>query len=193
MRGVSRGHDDRSGAASKVELRGRLSEARRARSAQDVDAARAAVCAAVLARCDEAGWRCVAGYVPLRTEPGSFELLDGLVSRGVRVLVPVVLPDRDLDWAEFSVPDAGTGGLGVDVIAEADAVLVPALAVAADGTRLGRGGGSYDRALQRAKPAAARAALLYDDELVAVLPRDCWDVPVTAIATPTGWRDLPTG
>ena len=44
--------------------------------------------------------------------------------------------------------------LGVDSVAEADLVLVPALAVGADGTPLGRGGGSYDRALARV-PAGA--------------------------------------
>ena len=43
--------------------------------------------------------------------------------------------------------------LGVDAIATADVVLVPGLAVAADGMRLGRGGGSYDRAL---RPGAGR-------------------------------------
>ena len=68
---------------------------------------------------------------------------------------------------------------------------MPALAVAADGTRLGRGGGSYDRALARVRADVAIAALLHDGEVVAHLPGDEWDVPVTAYVTPAaGWREI---
>lgn len=173
--------------ADKQDLRDELLQRRRSLDSADVEHARAAVRAAVLTRCDAAGWRTVAGYVPLRTEPGSNELLDALVQRGVRVLVPVTLPDRDLDWVGLP----GDEPLTVDAIASADAVLVPALAVAADGTRLGRGGGSYDRALARVPDGVPVAALLYDEEVLAHLPREEWDRPVTAYVTPsTGWVEL---
>ncbi|MGI8761409.1 MAG: 5-formyltetrahydrofolate cyclo-ligase, partial [Jatrophihabitantaceae bacterium] len=85
----------------KARLRRELSAARAARCGADVELARSAVRDAVLARSVALGWRCVAGYVPLRTEPGSVELLDALTERGVRVLVPVLLADRDLDWAPW--------------------------------------------------------------------------------------------
>jgi 5-formyltetrahydrofolate cyclo-ligase len=116
-------------------------------------------------------------------------LLAELASRGIRVLVPVTLADRDLDWAEW-LPDGTGEPLGLEAIASADVVLVPALAVAADGTRLGRGGGSYDRALARAAPDAPRVALLFDGEQVPTLPRESWDLPVTDVVSPTGWRRL---
>ncbi len=75
--------------------------------------------------------------------------------------------------------------------AAVDVVLVPALAVATDGTRLGRGGGSYDRALARVPSATPVAALLYDTEVVVHLPSEPWDLPVRAVVTPSGgWRDL---
>ncbi len=170
-------------------MRAELLVARRERAAGDVSAARAAVRAVVLNRATAAGWRCVAAYVPLRTEPGSLELLDCLVATGVRVLVPVLLPDNDLDWAEWDARSGASGApVGVREIEAADAVLVPALAVARDGTRLGRGGGSYDRALRRARPGAVVVALLFDGELVDALPRDEWDVPVTAVVLPSGWH-----
>jgi len=70
---------------------------------------------------------------------------------------------------------------------------VPALAVAADGTRLGRGGGSYDRALPRVRGETAIVALLYSDEVRAELPSDAWDVPVTAYVTPDGWTPIGLG
>lgn len=173
--------------ADKQDLRDELLQERRALRPEDINAARSAIRATVLARCDAAGWRAVAAYSPLRTEPGSLELLDALASRGIRVLVPVTLADRDLDWV--AIP--GDVPLGPAAIAEVDAVLVPALAVARDGTRLGRGGGSYDRALRRVRPGVPIAALVYDTEVLAHLPSDQWDVRVTAFATPAGgWTDV---
>jgi 5-formyltetrahydrofolate cyclo-ligase len=176
----------------KATARDQLVTARRALSVDAIEAARRDVSAAVLARCDASGWRCVGAYVPLRTEPGSTVLLDSLSDHGVTVLVPVLLADRDLDWAEWDVTSQKAGiPLGTDAIADADALLVPALAVARDGTRLGRGGGSYDRALRRAAAGVPVAALLYDGELVESLPHDDWDVPVSAVVTAAGWHDLP--
>jgi 5-formyltetrahydrofolate cyclo-ligase len=175
------------GAAEKQRLRAELLDARRARSADALRRARAAVCRHVLDRVG--GVSCAAAYVPLRSEPGSVELLAGLRERGIRVLVPVTLPDRDLDWTEWGAR-ADEQRLGVSAIAEADLVIVPALAVAADGTRLGRGGGSYDRALARCTSAATVAALLFDGEVLHHLPREPWDRPVGHAVTPSGWRPL---
>ena len=176
-----------SGRADKQDLRDDLLQRRRARSAEAIEAARAAVRTAVLERAAAERWTAVAAYLPLRTEPGSHELLDGLVQLGMRVLVPVTMPDHDLDWVQLP----GDVPLGTDAIAGADAVLVPALAVAADGTRLGRGGGSYDRALARARSDVPVAALLYDDELLAHVPSEPWDLPVTATVRPSyGWRNI---
>ncbi len=174
-------------AVDKQDLRDELLQERRALTPDAIAAARAAVRAAVLARLDTEQWRSVAAFRPLRTEPGSMELLEAMVKGGVRVLVPVTLPDRDLDWVALP----GDVPLDVDAIGTADAVLVPALAVAADGTRLGRGGGSYDRALARVGPDTPIVALLYDSELRAHLPSDEWDIPVTAYVTPSaGWHEI---
>ena len=172
--------------AQKAALRQRIGAARRERTPEQIAAARAAVRAAVLHRRAEAGWACVAAYVPLRTEPGSVALLEELAAAGVRVLVPVLLPDRDLDWQEW--PEGPL--LGVEEVRTADAVLVPALAVDRAGIRLGRGGGSYDRVLARLDAAAPIAALLFDGEVLSEVPREPWDRPVTAVVTPGGWQDV---
>jgi 5-formyltetrahydrofolate cyclo-ligase len=165
---------------AKDALRARLLAARRARSAGDLATARSAVAASALSLA--AGHECVAAYQPLRTEPGSVELLRGLVAAGVRVIVPVLLPDRDLTWTLW-LTDAQ---LGPSEIAVASLVLVPALAVDRAGNRLGRGGGSYDRALSRVSSTTAVLAVVFDDEVLPSVPTDEWDRPVTGALTPGG-------
>jgi 5-formyltetrahydrofolate cyclo-ligase len=174
-------------AAEKARLRAELLAVRAGRSPSELAQARAAVRAHVLGRVGEIGR--VAAYVPLRTEPGSVELLAELAARGIEVIVPVTLPDRDLDWTPWS-PGGGDALLGVEAIGAVGLVLVPGLAVAVDGTRLGRGGGSYDRALARCSPGTIVAVLVFDDEIVAQLPSDPWDMPVPSAVTPSGWVTL---
>jgi len=144
----------------------------------------------------------VCAYVPFGAEPGSQILLDALTVGGVDVLLPVLRDDLDLDWAMYEGPwslvaaargpaePAGTR-LGVDAVASAGIVIVPALAVDAAGHRLGRGGGSYDRALVRVRPGVPVVALLHDGERVAAVPVDGHDRPVTHTVTPTGgWQPV---
>jgi 5-formyltetrahydrofolate cyclo-ligase len=174
--------DEHAGSApSKADLRARLLAARAARPAESLQAARAAIVTFAVA--GTGMLNCVAAYVALRTEPGSAELLSGLVAAGARVLVPVLRADRDLDWVTWPAREPAE-------LAAAEAVFVPALAVDAAGFRLGRGGGSYDRALARSAPGAALVALVFDDELLAVVPTDPWDRPVTDALTPSGWVAL---
>jgi 5-formyltetrahydrofolate cyclo-ligase len=139
----------------------------------------------------------VAAYVSVGREPGTGLLLDALVDAGKRVVLPVLMPDNDLDWAVYhgptSLAPAGRGllepqspRLGPDAVATADVVLVPGLAVSASGLRLGRGGGSYDRALARVPVGTPVAVLLYDDEVGREVPVAAHDRGVTHAATPSG-------
>lgn len=148
----------------------------------------------------------VAGYVSMGAEPGTRALLDALRERGVRVLLPVLLPDNDLDWgayegAESLVParrglwEPGGARLGVQAVCTADVVLLPGLAVDARGIRLGRGGGSYDRVLERLDAAGSRAplvTLLYDGEVLPEVPAEAHDRPVNAAVTPSGLHEFGT-
>jgi 5-formyltetrahydrofolate cyclo-ligase len=135
----------------------------------------------------------VCAYDPMPGEPGGGALRDVLAGAG-RLLLPVLLPDLDLDWAAHGggplVP-AGRGPrepsgprLGVDAVTTAALVVVPAVAVDRRGLRLGRGGGSYDRALARATGRVV--AVLYDGEIVPEVPAEAHDRPVHAAVTPTG-------
>ncbi|MFF3331580.1 5-formyltetrahydrofolate cyclo-ligase [Streptomyces sp. NPDC002888] len=154
--------------------------------------------------------RTVAAYVSVGSEPGTLALLDALRARGMRVLLPVLLPDNDLDWGVYGGEDSLArvqhGGrmallepagerLGPDAVTGADVVLLPGLAVDARGMRLGRGGGSYDRVLARLERAGVRPALvvlLYDSEVVARVPEEPHDRPVRAVVTPSGVRRFGT-
>ena len=137
----------------------------------------------------------VAAYYSVGAEPDTRGLVYALWKRGTYVLLPRLRPDGDLDWASYEGPDSlipGPHGLqeprekprGPDAIARADVVLVPALAVDHAGNRLGRGGGSYDRALARVGPLIPVIALLYDAELLRDLPTEPHDAPVRAVARP---------
>ena len=134
-------------------------------------------------------------------EPGAGRLPDAYAELGARVLLPVIPSEgRILDWAIYTGElERGRFGLshpvgprlGSTAIAEADAVVVPALAVDRSGIRLGRGGGYYDRALVHARPDAVLVTVVFDDERVDELPREDHDRPVTAVVTPSGgWEDL---
>jgi 5-formyltetrahydrofolate cyclo-ligase len=139
----------------------------------------------------------IAAYVSIGTEPETRSLLFALWKRGTYVLLPRLLPDGELDWASYEGPDSlapGPYGLleptepprGTAAITAADVVIVPALAVDRTGMRLGRGGGSYDRALARVGPSILTVSLVYDSELVDEVPAGPHDQRVRAAVTPSG-------
>ncbi|GAA1795653.1 5-formyltetrahydrofolate cyclo-ligase [Luedemannella flava] len=207
--------------ATKSDWRRRLLAARRARSPAERAAADSALVTTLMGTVSERAVRTVAAYSPLLTEPGGPALLPTLASVAREILIPVLLPDRDLDWQRWpsidtppartpvgkADPAAGPGGsavpggsdqlggsdlvgsaelLGVTAVGGADLVVVPAVAVDLGGVRLGRGGGSYDRALARVGPGTLVVALLFDGELVESLPAEPHDRRVHAVITPSG-------
>ncbi|OIK07242.1 5-formyltetrahydrofolate cyclo-ligase [Streptomyces monashensis] len=175
----------------------------------DADATGRALAERALELPELARARTVAAYVSVGSEPGTRALLDALRARSVRVLLPALLPDNDLDWGEYTGPDSlarvqhgrktalfepAGARLGPDAVTGADVVLLPGLAVDARGMRLGRGGGSYDRVLARLERAGVRprlVVLLYDTEVVAHVPAEAHDKPVHAVVTPSGVRRFP--
>lgn len=136
----------------------------------------------------------VAAYVAVGREPGTALLLEGLRDLGKRVILPVLQSDNDLAWAAWeSASDLAPAPRGllepvgerlpVEAIATADAVLVPGLAVDRTGMRLGRGGGSYDRALARVPVGTFTCVLLHDHEILDHVPTEPHDRPVAAAVT----------
>lgn len=180
--------------AAKLALRDQLVTARGRLPLAEL-AARAEATTTLLLATDEVRRAAtVAAYVSVGREPGTGLLLDALVAAGKRVIVPVLQPDNDLDWARYSdatgLVRAGRGllepagpALGVEAVATADAVVVPGLAVDPTGLRLGRGGGSYDRVLTRIPVGTFTCVVLNDSELLESVPADEHDRRVAAAVT----------
>jgi 5-formyltetrahydrofolate cyclo-ligase len=182
--------------ASKAALRERLLAARGG-VADAVRAAEARTLGEHLELAVSGGTTCA--YVPVGTEPGSIEMLDVLLRRSARVLLPVARTTGDgvpmpLRWGEYRPGELVRGRWGLleppgpvlpeSALAEATLVIVPALAVDRRGARLGRGRGFYDRSLAGRDPQARLMALVRDVEFVDELPAEAHDVAMTHVITP---------
>lgn len=184
--------------AAKLAWRDQLLTARRRLPLLEIGEAARAIAAHVVGSPECARAATVACYASVRSEPGTGPLLDALVAAGRRVILPVLLPDNDLDWAVHpgyadGLVRASRGlleppgeRLGVDAVATADLVLVPGLAMSPAGDRLGRGGGSYDRALARVPVGTPVWVVLYDAEVGLPVPVEPHDRRVTGSVSPAG-------
>lgn len=154
----------------------------------------------------------VAAFWPLPAEPPVLEVV-AVLRRGVedagarlRVLFPAASGGAELDWVEadesaaaLASPGRGFGdeppGVrhGPGALAQADLILAPALAVDRSGTRLGHGGGYYDRALLYRRPDVPVIAVVHPSELLeaGALDREEHDVPVEAVLTSEGLVGMP--
>jgi 5-formyltetrahydrofolate cyclo-ligase len=182
---------------SKAVLREQLLAARR-QVPDDVRAAEAKMLSEHLESVVSAG-STVCAHVPVGAEPGSIEMLDVLLRRAGRVLLPVARTTAEdvplpLRWGEYRSDGLAQGRWGLleplepwlpaSALSEAELVLVPALAVDRSGVRLGRGRGFYDRSLAARDPQARLMAIVRDEELVDELPAEPHDVAMTHALTP---------
>jgi 5-formyltetrahydrofolate cyclo-ligase len=184
-------------ALAKVALRDQLLTARKRRPLASRNSSARAIAAVLLEAPEVRRAATVAAYVAVGSEPGTSLLLSALVASGRRVILPVLLSSYELDWGVFTGDSSLVAGrfgllepssapLGPSAVAGADVVLVPGLAVSSSGARLGRGGGSYDRALSLVPSGTFTCALLYDGEVGLDVPVEPHDRPVTDAATPSG-------
>ncbi|MEJ7741566.1 MAG: 5-formyltetrahydrofolate cyclo-ligase [Nocardioidaceae bacterium] len=180
---------------SKQALRQRLVIARRGHAATPLDETARGLAEQVISLVQRMGSSTVAAYVSIGFEPPTELVLERLHAQGTTVLLPVLREDNDLDWAPYVPGEFRPGrlglteptsvGLGITAIRSADVIFCPGLAGSPAGQRLGRGGGSYDRALSRALPESLRCLLLYDDEVLPSIPTEPHDQRVDVLITPT--------
>ncbi len=137
----------------------------------------------------------VAAYVAMGDEADPHLLLQQLASRNCTVALPRVVekkqplafhhrePGRELVRSAFGVLEPSPDW----PFAQPTIFLVPLLAFDARGTRLGYGGGFYDRTLA-ALPRARAIGVAYAGQEVPSLPRQAHDHPLEAVVTENGVR-----
>lgn len=155
----------------------------------------------------------VAAYLSVDPEPETHELLASLAARGYEVIVPICEPAYQLSWCSWSaetelrrsprapvLEPVGERRSFTDLLGgerTVTLVLVPGLAVDRSGSRLGQGGGYYDRflaQLRAADPSIPALAYVYDHELLPAgsLATTPLDMPLTGAFTPSGYQPLNT-
>jgi len=138
--------------------------------------------------------RVVAAYHPLKDEISPYPILERLGDGQQWALPWFARHDERMIWRAGPATEPSPWGvLQPDASAPPavpDVVIVPLVMADRTGTRIGHGQGHYDRALAHLREAGPVFAIgigwdaQINDE---ALPRDAWDVPLDAIATPREW------
>ncbi len=142
------------------------------------------------------GARSVSCYVSTSSEPDTRAFIRAAVARGIRVLLPVTRVDGLLDWAIatpegdfeeglFGVPEPTGELLGPIAVNDVDLMIIPAAAVDRTGMRLGWGRGYFDKTIGSMENCPPVYAVVFDTELLDLVPSEPHDQPVTGVVTPT--------
>ena len=139
----------------------------------------------------------IAAYLSTPNEPGTRDFLSWACKRGIRVILPISRPDGLLDWAPYDASDDGTEDvagmpaptteiLSPMVVNDVGLILVPAATVDRTGMRMGWGQGYFDKTLGSMEKCPPVYAVIFDDELVDVVPSEVHDKRVDGVVTPSG-------
>ena len=176
--------------ADKRALRQELREQRKHLPASVVQAAAVAVCSRLLGLSFFQAATAVAVYVADENEIPTDMLIHNVGSTGRDLYLP-----RDagrpvlVRWQPGAPLRRARGGVqepldGVPAVMDLPAVIVlPLVAWDHCGTRLGRGGGFYDRLLADLDPRVLRVGLAYEFQGCPELPRDPWDISMHRVIT----------
>ena len=124
----------------------------------------------------------IAAYLPFGSEPPAHLLIERLDRWDV------VVPDPAARLGVVAWRRVGSMRASGEGLARVGLVIVPALAVDELGTRLGQGGGWYDRALIAAPPTTPLVAMVNAAEFLpaGVIVRQGHDIPMTHALLPSG-------
>lgn len=176
---------------SKTAIRAEFRERRRRLPA--VSAVQAGVAAAgALAAMDEfRAARSVAAYLSAENEVDTAAAIQAAHDAGKQIYLPrISKPAGLVRWSVGDELRLLASGVSEPCAGEPEIlscpciVLVPVVAWSDDGTRVGRGGGFYDRLLaQLPADGTVRVGMAFEWQQVAELPREVWDVPLDYVLT----------
>lgn len=178
----------------KPELRQQLRARRRSLTAQQHELAATALAEQVAGLPQWQRAQRIALYLDADGEIATRALTELARREGKQIYLPVVRSEEDMVFAlwdtdcvlqknRYDIPEP-------DVTAQRcaaallDILFLPLVAWDLHGTRLGMGGGFYDRALEGVT-GPLLVGLAFDFQQQAALPREEWDVPVDFVATET--------
>ncbi|PHS76771.1 MAG: 5-formyltetrahydrofolate cyclo-ligase [Robiginitomaculum sp.] len=145
---------------------------------------------------------CIAAYIPIHSEIDVWPLMRALEDAGHSLALPCIKRKaHPLEFRCFALGDKlRRGAFGTREPMRnvprvvPNIVLLPLLAYARDGYRLGYGGGFYDRTLQGLRQNKANAGKIfacgvaYSGQEVPTLPTDQYDEKLDGVLTETGFR-----
>jgi len=136
----------------------------------------------------------IASYISYGDEPSTSELNSALLKDGKSLYLPRII-GKNLQWVQWQGDQSQLlpsklsknilepSGPAISDHSVIELIVVPALRIDRTGYRLGQGGGFYDRALSQVE--AWSVGLIHPDEISSEdLPREDFDIPLNAAATP---------
>jgi 5-formyltetrahydrofolate cyclo-ligase len=136
-------------------------------------------------------------YVSFGSEVDTHKIINYALDQGKNVFVPKIISRKagmaavqikslgDLERNSFGIlePKDFKDKAGANIL---DYILVPGLGFDLKGSRLGYGGGFYDRFLKDISAKASVIALAYETQIVESLTVESFDIPVKGIITENG-------
>ncbi|MBU5427392.1 5-formyltetrahydrofolate cyclo-ligase [Tissierella pigra] len=134
-------------------------------------------------------------FVSNGDEVETHPLIEQIIKDGKSIVVPITIPKtRELLVSDvYSLSELEVGDYNIEVPKKEftrvvdpntiDLILVPGVAFAKDGYRVGYGGGYYDRFLSKLLNPTPKIAIGFDLQVVDKVPTDQYDLPVDMIVT----------
>jgi len=179
----------------KTRLRQQLRQQRQTLSTIERDAAADMIARHALTLPQWSRLSSVAIYMAADGEADPQPLARRALEQGKHLFLPVIAADNTLRFARWEPGDSlikNTFGIGEPAVhiervtaASLDLICMPLVGWSSEGTRLGMGGGFYDRTLTNASD-SIRLGLGYNFQHSADIPREQWDVGLHWVATESG-------
>jgi 5-formyltetrahydrofolate cyclo-ligase len=179
---------------TKAELRREMRARLKTLGADRAEKSRA-ICAAVAAHPAFTSEHRVALFSSLPSEPD----LGPLWEHGPRKFCYPRVTREHIEYVEIAAPEdlipatwnpwvlEPAAEAAIIAPAEIGLILVPGLAFSADGWRLGRGGGFYDRFLEQLPARTVKLGVAFDRQIVEALPTELHDQRLDMIVTESGF------